>query len=285
MRLFTPILLAALTTLIVWLILPPRGSVDQAAANQTYARVIATGTIRCGYAPFDPMLKVDPNTKAISGIAYEVMETIARNLGLKVEWVEEVGWGEFVTALEHDRFDAFCTGGWPNSQRARVIAFTNPFAYAQVGIYSRNDDHRFDNNLAAINHPNVRLSLLDGTTVALIAKQEFPNATVVSLPENASLADNFQNIATHKADIGIQDHATVSRIMLNNPGKFKLIPGSLGVRKFPAVFAVQRDEQQLLNMLNVALRELDDAGKLEPIIAAHEPVPGAYRRINTGYRP
>ena len=69
------------------------GGVSASTQETTYDRVIRTGTLRCGYAAWYPNLIIDPNTKAKSGISYDVMEEVGRRLGLKVEWTQEAGFG------------------------------------------------------------------------------------------------------------------------------------------------------------------------------------------------
>src|ERR1039458_8039271 len=55
-------------------------------------RVLKRGVIRAGYAIYPPASFKDPNTGKISGICVDVLEEAAKNLGLKVEWTEEVPW-------------------------------------------------------------------------------------------------------------------------------------------------------------------------------------------------
>src|SRR4051812_116596 len=61
--------------------------------ESTYARVLRTGEIRCAYEPYAPALMKDPNTGEFSGIFYEIMTEVARRLNVKMNWVEEVGYG------------------------------------------------------------------------------------------------------------------------------------------------------------------------------------------------
>lgn len=66
-----------------------------AHAESVYERVIKSGTLKCGYIPYPPAMIVDPNTGEKSGIFYEFMNEVGKRLSLKVEWVQESGWGTF----------------------------------------------------------------------------------------------------------------------------------------------------------------------------------------------
>src|ERR1039458_10684502 len=68
-------------------------------------RVLKRGVIRAGYAIYPPASFKDPNTGKISGICVDVLEEAAKNLGLKVEWTEEVPWGTMIEGLQNERYD------------------------------------------------------------------------------------------------------------------------------------------------------------------------------------
>ena len=55
--------------------------------------VIKSGKLRCGYVAYSPGCLKDPNTGELSGIGIDSIKMVAKNLGLQVEWAEEVGWG------------------------------------------------------------------------------------------------------------------------------------------------------------------------------------------------
>jgi hypothetical protein len=76
------------------------------AQDTVYDRVMKSQTIRCGYGLWSVYLHKDPNTGKMGGIYYDYMEALGKNLGLKIEWTEEVGWGDYIAGLKGDRFDA-----------------------------------------------------------------------------------------------------------------------------------------------------------------------------------
>jgi ABC-type amino acid transport substrate-binding protein len=123
-----------------------------------------TGVIRCAYFVVPPEFNKDPNTGKLSGIGYEVTESVAKLLGLRVDWVEEVGFGEMVAGFDAGRYDAVCSSVFNRAPLARQADFTTLFMYTPVGIFVRADDHRFDKNVAAINDQSVTVASLDGDT-------------------------------------------------------------------------------------------------------------------------
>src|SRR6185295_8159991 len=72
---------------------------QQAPAPQTqsaFDKVLASQTVRCAYAAYDPMLIIGTDKK-LTGIFHDVLEEAAKRLSLKVDWAEEVGYGNINT--------------------------------------------------------------------------------------------------------------------------------------------------------------------------------------------
>lgn len=246
-----------------------------AEKESAYDRVMRTGTIRCGYGVWEPILTKDPNTGKLGGIFYEYMEALGKALSLKVEWTEEVGWGEFPAALNAGRFDAMCAGIWPTASRAREADFTIPVYYQGIYAYSRKDDSRFDHHLEKINDESVTISVMDGEMSAIIAKTDFFKAKTFEVPALSSQSIILVNVAEKKADITFTDIAGAQGFMSKNPGKIKQVPSDTPLRVFGNTLAVELNEQKLRRMLDNATIELLNSGVIEKIVRKHEKFPGS----------
>ena len=174
-------------------------SISQRAAKETtYERVIRTGEIRCAYAVYEPPLIKDPNTGQLSGIFYDVMEEVGRRLSLKINWVEEVGYGTVAEGFVTDRYDAFCNTVWPTPERSRAASFTIPLYYSPVDIFIRADDHRFDNDLSMLNDPAYIFAVKDGDVSDTFATQIFPKARHSSIPDMSDTSQLLVDVVTIK---------------------------------------------------------------------------------------
>jgi len=260
------------------------GHASGAAGNESaYGRVMRTQTMRCGYVVWTPFLLKDPNTGQLSGIFYDYTEALAKALHLKVEWTEEMGWADFPSALNAGRIDVMCGGSWPNSARAREIDFVKPILYQQTFAWVREGDTRFDNNLASINNPAVRLIFVEGTTQAVIAANDFPNATSVPLPELTSLADTLVSLADGKADVGLVTTEAGYQFTVNNPGKVRRIEPATPLRVFGNGLAVAGGEERLRRMLDVATQEMLSSGQIDKMIAPYGKVTETWLRPTPPY--
>src|SRR5207253_3108802 len=115
-------------------------------------------TLRAGYIVYPPYIIKDPKTGVLSGIFYDLTMKLAEQLGLKIEWIEEAGYGTIFTSLESGRYDVYAGGVWANSTRSKVGYLTAPAFYNAMFAYARTNDHRFDSSLDVVNNPNIKIS-------------------------------------------------------------------------------------------------------------------------------
>lgn len=252
--------------------------------ESVYERVLRTKTLRCGYHPWAPIIIKDPNTGQLSGIYYDYVMELGKRLSLKVEWAEEIGFGEFVAAQESGRLDVMCHAIWPNSERARVMDFVRPIMYETLFAYVKEGDTRFDHHLALANDPAVKIGAIDGATSSTIARADFPKAEIVALPQLSTGADLFLQLASGKVDIIINDLATAKRFMASNPGKIRQVITARPVRVFGGGLAIGKNQDAFRSMLDIATGEIIQAGIAENIIAKYEEYPGSFYRPADPYK-
>lgn len=242
-----------------------------AEKESSYDRVMRTGTLRCGYGIFQPMIMKDPNTGKISGIFADIMEEIGKAADIKVEFVEEVDWGQIPQALQSGKIDAMCAGMWGTAKRGKSLAFSKPLFLSVAEAYARYDDKRFDHNLAAINNANVTLSINDGDVSQEIADRMFPMAKRVSKIQMAGEDFLLMNVVTKKADVTFTTPSIAKAYIKHNPKSLRQIPFDrpLGINR--NVIGVDIHETELIRMLDVAVEELQYNGVIDQIFARYDP--------------
>lgn len=246
------------------------------------ATVLSKGEIRAGYVVYPPSLIKDPNTGQLSGIFYDALEGMGGNLGLKINWVEEVGWGTMIEGLKAGRYDIIVTGLWPNSARAKNVDFTNPLYYSAIGVYVRADETRFA-DLNRINTQNVTIATIDGEMSSFIAQSTFSNAKTLSLPQDTQVAQLLLNITTRKADVTFVEPAIAEEFLANNPGSIKNIAKDRPVRYFGNTMAVPKNQDGFKSMINTAIDELFYSGKVDELINKYEKYSGSFYPVATPY--
>ena len=262
----------------------PSGQSQPLVKESAYDRVMRTQTIRCGYITWKPFFVKDPNSGALSGIFYDYTEALGKALNLKIEWTEETSWGDFPAALGSGRFDAMCAGSYPNSARARVIDFVRPILYQPAYAYTREGDKRFDNHPEAINDPQKTIAVVEGSTMNLIATQDFPHAKDFLMPEMTSLADSFVSVASGKADVTLSNATTAEEYMHDNPGKIRRVENSAPLSIFPNALAVGGGQDRLRRMLDIATGETLNSGTIDAILAKYPGDSDTLLRVSQPYK-
>jgi ABC-type amino acid transport substrate-binding protein len=257
---------------------------SDSSSVKMYRSVIESGEIRAAYYVGAPYFIKDPNTNEITGIFAEVVEKAASKLDLKVKWVEEVGFGDMVTGLESGRYDIVGSGIWINAARGKGADFSIPLLYDVVGVYVREDDTRFDNNIELINSEDIRISAIDGEMAAVIANTDFPKAELVSLPQLADFSQMILNVVNNKADVTFLGLAAANNYLKNNPGTITNIAKEAPIRVFPTAIMIKRGEYEFKRMLDLALMEMINNGEVEKIIKAYEELPYSHYRAAYPYR-
>lgn len=251
---------------------------QSATQESVYDRVLRTGLIRCGYTPYSVGLKKDPLTGALSGIYFDIITEMARNLSLKAEYVEEVGWGEQIQGLAQGRYDMICSPVSLNSGRARAADFSIPLYYSPVYIWARSDDRRFDNNNEAIDKPSIKIATLDGEQTSVFARNFFPHAKQTSLPQSAPFSDLILQVTSGKADVVFAEPASVEEFLATHPGSLRRVETLTPLVVVPNIFLLKTGEYAFKQMIDNGLREMFNTGRVNQIIDRYEAKPGLYLR-------
>lgn len=202
---------------------------EDSPKESTYDRVMRTGTIRCGYALWNPVLIKDIKTGNFSGFSYDLMNEVAKRLSLKIEWTEESGMDTILTGMSSGRYDMVCFPLYMNSIRAKVAYFSSPMYYSLLHVVTRADDHRFDKNFKVLNNPEYSIAVLEGEITALMARQRFPESKPYSIPQIQGYSFVLKDVDIGKADVTFSDSLTVSDYNKANGPKLKILSQPLSV--------------------------------------------------------
>lgn len=254
--------------LLVFFLLLANVPAQAAEKEPAYDRVVSSGTLRCGYGISPPNLVADPNTKQLSGLDYDIWREIGKELGLKIEWAEEAGWGNFIEGLRTGRYDAFCSMLWPDEARAKFLSLSEPLLFSFLNAYVRADDHRFDGGLESINTPEVTIPAIEGDVSVAMAQKRFPVARTLMLPQTATVSDMFLSVMTKKADVIFIDQAMFLVLEKEHKGVLRKLENTPPSHVFASYYGVAAGEYRLRDMISLAVRTMINDGRMEAL--AHE---------------
>ena len=250
--------------------------------ESTAERVLRTGTIRCAYAFYAPSLMKDANTGQMSGIFYDAMQEVGRRLNLKIDWVEEVGYGTIAEGFATDRYDAFCATVWPTPERSRAASFTMPLYYSPVDVLIRANDHRFDGDIHKLDDPAYTFAVKDGDVSASFATQIFPKAKQTGIPDMADTSQLLEDVAHGKADAAINSPELLYQFLDKNPGTLRDLTQ---VNAAPNTIMIKPDQYQFKAMLDVTLQGLLNSGFIDMELVKYKDYHPAYLRDALPYQP
>lgn len=239
-----------------------------------FERVMRTGTLRCGYYVFAPVTIRDPNTGKMSGFSVDMMESIAKRAGLKLEWSEEVTFGNWIPALQSKRFDVVCTPMWPEIPMAKAVAFTDPMFFASIFPLVRTSDNRFKNDISRLNQPDVTFLTQDGNTTDLLARETFPKAKFYTVSSMTSGGEFYQSILANKADVVLTDNNALAQFKKMNGKALRLMDTDRPVKLQSFTLVVERNEMLLKDFLDQAIREMNNSGEIDRLLRKWEAEPG-----------
>ncbi|MBI3442140.1 MAG: transporter substrate-binding domain-containing protein [Proteobacteria bacterium] len=247
----------------------PAFATDQ--KESIYDRVVRTKTLRCAYTTYPTFVEKDPNTGAFSGMFYDLVEEMGKQLGLKIEWTEEVGSDALFAGFQTGRYDAVCAGYAATPSRTWGGDFTKPLVFIPFYMYVRANETRFK-DVDDLNKSGIGIATLDGEMSQIVIHADFPLAQEKSLPGLTAATDRLEMIATGKVDATPMEPAIAAEYMAHNPGKIKQFGRSL--RMEGSTILIPHNEFALKDMLDTAIDAMKWNGVIGKIVKKHEKYPG-----------
>jgi len=259
-------------------------STTGSAGNSVYDKVVNAGTIRACYVVYPPASIKDPNTGKLSGVFVETLNKAAENMGLKVDWNTEVGWGDMIEALNSNKCDIIGSPAWSNSTRGKSAEFSQPVYYSAINAYVRASDNRFNGDITVANSANYKLATIDGETSQLIAARQFPNARTLQLPQLTDVSQMLLNVVDGKADMAFLEPTVANSYIKNNPEKVKNVSTLKPVVIYGNVMLIKKGEFTFKSAIDNAIVELLNNGYVDGVINSYEKdYPGGFYRVAASY--
>lgn len=235
---------------------------NQPTTGTAYDRVANTRTLRCAYAAYNPMLIIDPNTRQLSGIFYDLVNEIGKRANLNVEWVEEVGYGNINAGFVTNRYEAFAAGLWPAGSRSLNTVFSAPLFYDPISVWVNAKDTRFDgpDGWQKLNSPDYTVTYTDGDATQNMKRAFFPLAKDAPSSQADTIAEECDKVAARKADAMFRDLISGHLYLQSNPGSIKNASPDKPAIMYPLTIGFNQNEHGLKNMVDAVIYELQQDG-------------------------
>ena len=184
-----------------------------APAKSRLQTILERGTLRVGTTgDFNPMSVRDAATNSYRGFDIEAMEQLAKDMGVKVEWVP-AEWATLVAGITSNRYDIF-SGASLSIARAKTVAFSDPYIDAgTVPVIRKADAGKF-NSWADLNRSGNQIAVSLGTVFEEQARAHFPQATVRAIEKPAT---GYQEVLAGRAVATITSNVEAATLVKTYP--------------------------------------------------------------------
>lgn len=267
------IVISVFVSLIVFsFFIPSAPSISVSKTETAYDRVMQTKTLRCGYFIWPPHFQIDMKTGQKSGVYYDVIESLGRTLDLKIEWTQEYSFGTQIETLKSGKVDALCADGPWTRSALPYLDYTIPYYFVPGYLYGDKKNPKLSGirDITALNTENYTLTSIDGDGSESFTQELFPKIKRMSLPSTSDPSLMVQNILAGKADIMWNDPMTVRAFPKNQQDRLMILNGKKPIGVFPFVISVQKNQDDVLRMLNQGIDVMRDMGVLDRIMKKYD---------------
>ena len=216
-----------------------------ANAQSALQDILSNGVLKVGTTgDWNPMTMKDPANNSYTGYDIDVMTELAKDLGVKVEFVP-TDWKTLVSGVTSGKYHM--TGSASISPaRAKAAGYsTSYFSLATVPLMLAKNKGKF-NDWADLNKASVTVAATLGTTQEKQVKMFFPDAAhkIVEAP-----ARDFQEVLSGRADAHITSNVEAIKLVAKYP-QMMIVPVSAPKAPTPIAMLLPQDDQVWINYVN-----------------------------------
>ena len=226
-----------------------------AHAQSALNDILNSGLLKVGTTgDWNPMTMKEAATNSYTGYDIDVMSELAKDLGVKVEFVP-TDWKTLVSGVVSGKYHM--TGSASISPaRAKAAGYSNSyFSLATVPLILKKNDGRFK-DWNDLDRADVTVAATLGTTQEKQVKQFFPNAKhkIVEAP-----ARDFQEVLAGRADAHITSNVEAYKLVAKYP-QMMVVPVSAPKAPTPIAMLVPQADQVWINYVNTWIRLKTERG-------------------------
>ena len=231
---------------------------SSANAGQVSDRVAQSGVLRvCIWPDYYSITYRNPRNQQLSGIDVELSSALAREMGVKLEYVDS-SFAKLIGDINSNRCDIAMFGVGVTAQRQQALAFSQP--YLQSGIHAvvtRNS--RLIRDWEDLDKSGVVLAVQAGTFMEPVMEKYLKHARLVSIaPPNS----REKELEAGRVDAFLTDFP-YSRRLLETADWAKLVSPTKPFNPIPYAYAVRRDDGEWLHRIDAFVSAIKADGRLE----------------------
>jgi len=216
-----------------------------AAETSRLHGILNSGVLKVGTTgDWNPMTMKDPATNSYRGFDIDVTTELAKDLGVKVEYVP-TDWKTLVNGITAGKYDITGSASL-NMSRAKVAGYSQPYFYlAFVPVVQKKDLERFS-DWADFDRADVRVAATLGTVQEKMVKDFFPLAkhVVIEAP-----ARDFQELLARRADVSVTSNVEAATLV-EKFSQLAIVPVKEPRKPTPIAMLLPQEDQVWINYIN-----------------------------------
>lgn len=235
-----------------------------AQAGPVAERVRASGQLRvCIWPDYYGITYRSPRTEQLSGIDIDLSAELAKDLGVKLSYVES-SFPQLIEDLRSERCDVamFAVGMLP--QRMAHLAFTKPYLQSDIyGVTTRSN--RLVKRWEDIDQPGVLVAVQAGTFMEPVMRGSLKKAQMVVVTPPAT---RERELEAGRVDVFMTDYP-YSRRLLDNADWAKLVEPPKPFHVLPYAYAAKPGDPVWLARLDEFVARIKRDGRLRAAAQRH----------------
>jgi cyclohexadienyl dehydratase len=245
--------------LFVFLTLLPLSLNAESKLNQ----ILSSGELKVGTTgDWDPMTMKDPATNKYKGFDIDVMNELAKDMGVKITFVP-TEWKTIVSGITAGRYD-ISTSVTKTPKRAEVAGFTiSYYKYGTVPLVLKKNLEKYS-TWDSLNNKKVTIATTLGTSQEEKAKEFFPKSKLKSVE---SPARDFQEVLAGRAEGNITSSTEANKLVIKYP-QLAIVPDG---EKNPAFLAmmVGKNDQVWNDYVNEWIKGKKSSGFFDKLLTKY----------------
>lgn len=221
-----------------------------AASTQVYAQsalqdILSSGVLKVGTTgDWNPMTIKDPATNTYKGYDIDIMTELAKDLGVKVEFVP-TDWKTLVNGVVAGNYHM--TGSASISpSRMKVAGFSESYIAVEIMPFTTVDKLSRFNGWDSINKADVKVAATLGTTFEKFVRKWFSSASIKAIEAPAL---QHQEVVSGRSDVFITSNIEGATLMKKFPN-IRPIPVKASRAPSPIAMLLPQGDQVWINYVN-----------------------------------
>lgn len=228
--------------------------------ESTIEKIIKKGKMDVGYLTWNPTVIKNLNNDSLSGIYVDMVNEIAKNLKVDVEW-HQTSLSTFIAGLNSYQFDFSVGATFITIPRSTSVLFTDPVLYVGNSAVVSTKIKDKPQTIEDVLNGDYKIAVLQGQAIYEYFKYQTDEARILVI-SGSDLTAPLAAVSSGQADIGFMNSVTVQQYAKEHPQVTPVLLGDNQIEILPLAWTVRQNDIELLNFLNSSLAYLKATGRL-----------------------